>query len=162
MSFMTFLQWLEDTSIGTALREGVSAFPLLECVHVVAVCLVMGTIAIVDMRLLGWRGKDQPVTEVMDAVLPWTRRAFVLAVITGVLLFSSNAVGYVGKAPFVAKMILLVIALLNVAAFHMLVAKNAAQWNSAAQLPATARFAGGLSLLVWIAVVACGRWTGFV
>ncbi len=167
MNFTTFFHWLEDTSIGTALREGLTAFPLIECVHVVAVCVVMGTIAIVDMRLLGWRSRDQSITEVMDAVLPWTRRAFVLAVISGVLLFSSNAVGYVTKAPFIAKMILLVVAMANVVAFHRLIAKyathrHATQWSAATTPPVTVRAAGGLSLVIWIAVIACGRWTGFV
>src|SRR5689334_20719799 len=70
------------------------AFPMLESVHVIAITTVLGAIAIMDLRLLGWAGADSKVTQVSRDALPWTWGAFAVALVTGSLLFTSKAANY--------------------------------------------------------------------
>lgn len=157
----TFLQTVQDTAMATAIREGESLFPWIECVHVLALTLVVGSIAVVDLRLIGWASKDRGVAQVAASVLPVTWSAFALAVISGALLFSSNAVNYAHNVYFEAKMCLIAAAGINMAAYHGLAARNAGAWTTPALTPVRARIFGAVSLCLWIIVVACGRWIGF-
>jgi hypothetical protein len=155
------LQFLEDTPPAVTIREGGLLFPWIECIHVLALTLVIGSIAIVDLRLLGLAWRDRSVTETTALSLPITWTAFVVAAISGGLLFASNATVYAGNAYFQAKMALIVLAGLNMAAYHGFAGKRAAAWHSPAATPWVARIVGGVSLALWISVIACGRWIGF-
>ena len=156
-----FLQWLQATSIATAIRENEILFPWIESVHVLAIVLVVGSISIVDLRLLGLASLDRMVPRLMREILPLTWGAFVVAVITGTLLFSSNATTYAHNFFFLGKMILLVVAGLNMSIFHLFGTRNITHWGAATRTPLIAKTAGAVSLTVWIAVVAFGRWIGF-
>jgi hypothetical protein len=94
-------------------------FPWIESIHVLAIVLVVGTISIIDLRLIGIASLDRAATRLMRDVLPWTWGAFVIAVITGSLLFSSNAPKYAHNFFFQGKMVLLAAAGVNMAIFHM-------------------------------------------
>jgi hypothetical protein len=160
MGFDQFLDWLYGTPIAFAIREHEILFPWIESLHVLAIVLVVGTISIVDLRLLGLASRNRAATMLMRDVLPYTWIAFVVAVITGALLFASNAPTYAHNAYFQAKMALLVVAGCNMALFHLIGAREIVRWDVAAT-PVAAKAAGGISLLLWIAVVVCGRWIGF-
>jgi len=155
------LQTLQDGGVASAIREGETLFPWIECVHVLALALVIGSIAIVDLRLLGLRARDRSVLATTAEALPITWIAFALALLTGGLLFSSNAVAYAHNSFFQAKMALIAIAGLNMAGYHAFVGRGAAAWHTAPLTPLRARIVGGVSLALWIAVAACGRWIGF-
>src|SRR5262249_49990520 len=92
MDLDQFLNWLEGTLIAVAIREHEVLFPWIESLHVLAIALVVGTISIVDLRLIGLASRNRAVTILMREVLPYTW--FGVAVITGLLLFSSNAPKY--------------------------------------------------------------------
>jgi hypothetical protein len=156
-----FCQWLYDTPLAEAIRASAMLFPWFESVHVLAITLVLGSIAIVDLRLLGVASRNRPVTKLIREVLPITWCAFAVAVITGASLFMSNAVEYAKNFPFQMKMLLMVLAGLNMLAFHFLTYRGVAEWDEAAQTPLSARFAGGFSITMWLAIVAFGRWIGF-
>jgi Family of unknown function (DUF6644) len=157
----SFLTALENTGIATAIREGSTLFPWIECVHVLALTLVIGSIAVVDLRLIGLTSRDRGVAEVTAAVLPITWSAFLCAVVTGVLMFSSNATTYGSNIYFRIKMALIVLAGINMGVYHLAVNRGVEDWRSARTTPARARVVGALSLCLWIAVVAAGRWIGF-
>jgi hypothetical protein len=76
-------------------------------------------------------------------------------------MFISNATKYLGNGFFVAKMILIGVAGLNMVVFHFIGARDLPKWDTESRPPFSARLAGGLSLLLWVVVVACGRWIGF-
>ena len=156
-----WLDALQNTAVATAIREGATLFPWIECVHVLALTLVFGSIAVIDLRLLGLSSKDRSVVDTSASVLPVTWCAFVLAVLTGSLLFASNAGAYAHNRYFQAKMLLIVAAGLNMAAYHAFFARGAADWLTPARTPLRARIVGAVSLTLWISVVACGRWIGF-
>jgi hypothetical protein len=159
--FEQSLQSLQDSAIATAIREGESLFPWIECAHVLALSVVIGSIAIVDLRLLGVASRDRGVAQTTAAVLPVTWTAFVLAVTTGGLLFSSNATVYAHNFYFQVKMALIALAGINMAVFHLFLNRGVEAWHTPALTPLRARFVGGLSLCLWIAIAAFGRWIGF-
>ncbi len=161
MTLMPFLQWLEHGQLGTAIRQSTLLFPVIESLHVLAITAMVGTIAVVDLRLLGIASRERPIDELMDEVLPFTRWAFAAAALSGSLLFISHAVDYSHKLPFLIKMGLLLLALVNILVFHRLTVRNIQAWNHR-RLPLTAKLGGGISLAIWIAIVAAGRWIGFV
>lgn len=156
-----FLTQLEATSVATAVRENTWLFPTIESLHVLAISLVVGTIMIVDFRLINVASRRRPVSEIMREVLPYTWVAFCCALITGGLLFSSAAVKYAHNPPFLFKMLLLLVAGTNMAAFHLGSGRKIALWDRDIMTPTGARVAGGLSILIWVSVVALGRWIGF-
>jgi len=159
--FETFLQSLEGTAVATAVREGESLFPWIECLHVLALALVIGSIAAVDLRLIGLTARSRGVAQTTAAMLPLTWTAFGFAVITGGLLFASNATTYGHNTHFQVKMTLIASAGCNMLVYHLFLGRGAETWHSAAATPLRARIAGAISLALWIAVAAFGRWIGF-
>jgi hypothetical protein len=156
-----FIHALEHSGLADAIREDDLLFPLIESVHVLAICLVVGSIAVVDLRLLGLASLHRSVDRLSRSILPVTWGTFGLAVATGSLLFISHASKYLQNGFFITKLVLIAAAGLNMALFHLIVAKDVRRWENDALPPLPARFAGGVSLLLWAAVVACGRWIGF-
>ena len=160
-SLEPFLQSLQDSGLATAIREGESLFPWIECAHVLALSLVLGSIAIVDLRLLGLASRDRTVAQTMAAVLPVTWTAFVFVVLTGGLMFTSNATVYAHNFYFQIKMALIALAGMNMTLFHLFLSRGVDGWQTPALTPLRARFVGALSLCLWIAIAAFGRWIGF-
>jgi len=161
MSVEAFYHWLEATAPATAIRESSLLFPTVESVHVVAITLMFGTIAIVDLRLLCLGSMQSQVSRLTRSLLPWTWGAFAVAAITGSLLFSSNATTYAHNGYFQAKLLLILAAAINMLVFHSVGARNMGTWDLQPRTPPAARIAGAVSLLIWVAVVTCGRWIGF-
>jgi hypothetical protein len=157
----SLLQSLQDTPIATAVREQTSLFPWIECVHVLALTLVIGSIAIVDLRLIGLTSRDRSVAQTTALALPVTWSAFIIAALSGALLFSSNATVYAYNAYFQAKLVLIGLAGLNMSAYHLFLGSSAHDWHTPAMTPWRARIVGAVSLCLWIAIAACGRWIGF-
>jgi len=153
--------WLQATPVAKAISENEILFPWIESVHVLAIVLVVGTISIVDLRLLGVASLDRSARRLMQDVLPFTWGAFVVAAITGSLMFASDAVNYAHNFFFRGKLVLLMLAGLNMAVFHLIGVGNIARWGVTRQTPWPAKAAAAVSLLVWIAVVAFGRGIGF-
>jgi hypothetical protein len=157
----SFFQWLYDTSLAEAIRSNEMLFPWIESIHVLAITLVLGSIAVVDLRLLGIASRSRPVTRLIREVLPVTWCAFTVAVLTGGTLFTSNAVEYSKNLPFQMKMGLMALAGINMVAFHLVTYRSVAQWDEAPRTPPAARVAGAVSIALWLGIVAFGRWIGF-
>ncbi len=155
------ISYFEDSALADNIRENDLLFPLIESVHVLSICLVVGSILVVDLRLLGLASINRPVSRVANGILPLTWGAFAVAVASGSLLFISNATKYLENGYFVAKILLICAAGLNMAIFHAISARDLPKWENEKKLPLSARLAGGLSILLWVSVVTCGRWIGF-
>ena len=156
-----FAAVIENIGIAESIRESEVLFPFIESLHVIAICLVVGSILTLDLRLLGFASLQRPVSRLTAAILPVTWGAFTVAVMTGLLLFISNASKYLANGYFDAKLCLIAAAGLNMMVFHGLSARDMSQWEQRKSSPVSARVAGALSILIWIAVVACGRMIGF-
>src|SRR5712691_1433269 len=155
------LEWLQTTTLAKAIGENEVLFPWIESIHVLAIVLVVGTISIVDLRLLGLASLDRAVSRLMRDVLPVTWSAFVVAAISGALLFSSNATVYAHNFFFQGKLVLLAAAGVNMAVFHVTGVRDISRWGATRTTPLAAKAAGAVSLLIWVCVIVFGRWIGF-
>ena len=137
------------------------AFTTIEVIHVAAILLVIGSIAIVDLRLLGIASTARPFTQLARDVLPFTWVAFVLAATTGSLLFISQATAYFTTTTFWIKMSIMALAAINMLIFEFITVRGVQNWDLKTTPPPPARLAGGISLTCWLLVFVFGRWTGF-
>jgi hypothetical protein len=151
---------LEASGLGQAMRQWLWLYPSVETVHIVGIGLLFGSIAVFDLRLLGL-SRSIPVKRLAAHVLPWTAASFLLIIPSGLLMFTAHATEFIDSPVFVLKMCLIMIAGLNAALFHTIVFRTADVWDSEEMRklppPPSARAAGAVSLLLWIAVIACGR-----
>jgi hypothetical protein len=150
---------LQNSTLAVAVSE--NWFPWIESAHVIALAMVAGTIFVVDTRLIGLTSLSLRFSYVSDRLLPWTWGAFIGAAITGTLMFMAGATSYVDNNPLLFKLGLIVLAGVNMAYFQFVTYRTIARWDSG-RPPAAARTAGYISLALWIAIIACGRWIGFV
>ena len=162
MGLLEACAWLEATRLGTGITESEWLFPTIETLHVLALTLVVGTIAAVDLRLLGVATRQVGAVQLSREMLPWTWGAFVVAAITGSLMFVSAATKYYANVPFRIKMVLLALAGANMAVLHFGAWRSAGSWDMTLPTPRPVRTAAALSLLFWVGVVVSGRWIGFV
>ena len=160
MTLLAMMTWLEHRPFAIAIAESTWLFPIVETVHVLAVTVVVGSVAMMDLRLLGAGSKDQAASEVIASSLPWAWSAFAVAFVAGSLMFSSKAGTYYVNLPFRIKMVCLALAAVNMLTFHFLTARGMAAWDRGTPPPA-ARFAAACSLTLWVVIVASGRWIGF-
>jgi hypothetical protein len=156
-----FCQWLEHTWIGGAVRESLWLFPAIETVHLLGMAAVLGTILVFDLRLLGWTMCRQRVSELGSRLIPWSWAAFAVQLVTGAILFSSEAVKLYGNPAFRLKLLLIVLAGAQFLIFSRTVYRGVAAWDQGAT-PVGAKTAGGISIVLWIGIVAAGRFIGFL
>lgn len=162
MRITDVLEWIKGTSLATSISESTWLFPTIETVHVLALALVVGSIALVDLRLLGISGRNRPVSRTLAEMLPWTWIGFAVAALSGSLMFASAATRYAGNVFFLTKLTALGLAGLNMVFFHLAIHRSVARWDHQARPPFAARMTGALSLALWTGIVTLGRWVGFV
>ena len=154
-------QQIEYSGLGQYLAADPLAFPMIESVHVIALVTVFGSILIMDLRMLGFASNAGAISRISRETVRLTWVAFVLAAITGTLLFISKASSYMMNPYFLTKMCLIAIAGLNMGWFHLITQKGQDQWDTAADIPTSVKIAGALSLTLWLLVIFFGRAIGF-
>jgi hypothetical protein len=164
MSIAAVLATIESWPISAALRGETPGtewlFPIIETLHVMALTIVFGSIAMVDLRLLGIASRSSAVSRLSNEVLPWTWTAWCVAALFGTLMFMAKAETYAGNLQFQLKFVCMGLAALNMLVFHFGAYRQVARWDSG-EPPVSAKLAGALSLSLWIGVVFFGRWVGF-
>lgn len=153
----SFLEWLGNTRWSVALLESYYVWPLVESTHVLTLALFVGTVVMMDLRLVGLAFRGVPVSAFTGRLLPWTRVGFAVMVVTGLLLFYSSPLRYYHNLFFRVKVLLLVAAGLNVWFFHSRIHRSVASWGGAFRSPRAARVAGLISVIAWTGVVFSGR-----
>lgn len=157
MDILSICQWLEKTPFAAAMRNSSWLFDITETTHTLGIILVAGTIMLVDLRLLGLGLKEERVSEVVERIVPWTLAGFAFMVVTGGWLFASEARKLYHSPAFRIKLVLLGLAGLNALIFHLTVYRAAEEWDDRKVLPARARLAGAISLILWAGIIAAGR-----
>lgn len=157
----TIWESIQYSSLGIFIAESTWAFPTIETLHVIALVTVLGTIFVMDLRLLGVASTNYPITAMSKDTLKWTWAGFVMAAITGTLLVISKTSSYVINPFFMGKMVLLAIAGLNMLYFHRVTWKTVSEWDTSPVVPLGAKVAGITSLIFWIVIVFFGRAIGF-
>jgi hypothetical protein len=155
-AMITPLQALNHWAPIVWLKTNVYAYPTLEVMHIVGIALVFGTLWIVDLRLLlRITALDKLDAQLLaKALLPWTIVGFLLAVMTGLTMFVSRIGDLISNTAFIIKMCLLFTAGTNAAILH---ARGSLDAKSV-----ITRTQAGLSILIWMAVITCGRWIAYV
>jgi hypothetical protein len=155
-------QWLQASGFFTFLRESGYVYPIILTTHVVGIAMCGGMILVVDLRLLGWAMQSWSVSDVVGQLrrLKWTGLAIVVA--SGILLTCCKAEDYYRNRVFWAKLLLLALAGAHALVFRRSVYGNTAELDKAAVMPARARLAGALSLILWTCIALAGRGTGYI
>ncbi len=151
----SFFHWLTNSALANALNRYEWAFPMVQSLHFMGFALSIGTIAIVDLRLLGIGMRRQQASELAADLNRWTCAGIALMLITGPLMFATDAVTYHVNPSFQFKMVCLMTALV----FHFTIHRRAVRPDVP---PVAAKLAGALSLLLWTTVVAAGRFIAFI
>lgn len=153
------LEWLSGSIVAQALTASPTLYIFVNAAHILSIGLLVGAILPLDLRVLGLFGRAS-----LQELGPFLSRAamigVVLAILTGMALFTVQAVEYAGNPAFLTKMGLLVAGVANAVLLH-----TAAPWRRAlveGHAPVSVRFLAALSLIIWIAAVVAGRWIGFV
>lgn len=151
--------WLAATAPAQAMRGNAWLYPAVETAHILGFVLLVGAVAMFDLRVLGFARHLAP-RALARHLLPWSAGSLLLVVPSGLLLFMAQPADMLGNPVFLSKMGLVMLAALNALAFH-----RSRWWRSAAVMTeagAGARLQAGLSLAFWVAVIVCGRMIAYV
>jgi hypothetical protein len=151
-----WLVWLETSGLAVAMRQWQWLYPIVEIVHIVGFVVLVGAAFMFDARLLG-RSRALPVSGLERHLLPWARWSLALIVPSGLMMFAAHATEMATNEAFRLKLVFLAAALANAAVFHRWPFRTVADWDTEVIGPGAARAAGALSLVLWTAVIACGR-----
>jgi hypothetical protein len=162
MDMLALCKWLEQTWVGGGIRQSLWLFPAIETLHLLGMAALVGTITVYDLRLLGWILRRERVSDLTRRLLPWAWAGFAVQVITGALLFSSEAVKVYDNPAFRVKILLILLAGAQALIFQWTSYRNVATWDDSPVMPAGAKMAGCISILLWIGIVAAGRFIGFM
>ena len=146
MSLFGFCQWLEQTSLSVAIRESAWAFPIIESVHVLGLCL-FGMAILMDFRVLGLALRRVPAAEIAADLMPWMTAGIVVVVVSGILTFLNTPVEYYNNRVFRIKVLMLLLVAVNA---WVLRGRRSQQGRKAV-------FARCVSLVLWAGIIVAGR-----
>ena len=157
MSLLGFFQWCEQSGIGEAIRKSAWLFPLIEAIHLLGLGLIGGAVLVVDLRLLGLGLRRQSVAQLAREAQPWLIGSLVLMIITGSLLFLSEAIKCYYHPAFWLKMTSLFLAIV----FTFTVQRKVTMADQTRVRPLWGKVVALVSVLLWSGVGIGGRWIGF-
>lgn len=151
-----FLVYLETSGLAMLMRQSQWLYPIVEIAHILGFALLVGSVAMFDLRLLGL-SRSLPVSGMARHLLRWSLGSLLLVVPSGLMMFSAHATEFADNTAFRVKMALLVTAAANAAWFHRTSFRSVADWNTDVAPPSASRVAAGVSLALWVGVIGCGR-----
>jgi hypothetical protein len=157
MSLLSFFTWCENTSLGEAIRDSRWLFPAIESVHLLALAVIGGAVLVMNLRLVGFGIQRQPAAQLWRDTWPWLMGSLTAMLISGTMLFTSEAIKLYYHGAFWVKMISLLLAML----FTFTVMRKVALADPGRVGPVRGRVAALVSILLWTTVGVCGRWIGF-
>lgn len=155
MDLLPLFQSFETSTLGLIVRQSIWLFPVIQCFHLLSLSLLGGTVLVLDMRLLGLGLQSQPHAELTRKVQPWLIGSLMTIIVTGILMFLSEAVKCYYSPPFWYKMGCLVAAIL----FTFLVRRRLTV--AASEKPILLKLTALVSLSLWFGVAFSGRWIAF-
>ncbi len=161
MSLYEICQFIQDSQIGTAIRESQIVFPVVESIHVLGLAVSAGAIVLLDLRLTGLGMPQVTPGQLMNRLKPWYMTGFAVMMITGGLLFWSEAEKLYRSPTFRWKLFFLILAGLNALYYEVKFVPKMDGWTEKSALPQGAKIAGWCSLISWAAVIGFGRWTAY-
>jgi hypothetical protein len=161
MGILAVCQWLQSTGWATAVRESLYIYPILYTLHIFGFVVLVTATSALDLRMLGWGLREWSVSRVAKLTLPWAKAGLTANVMTGFVVFSSNAVSMYNNTAFRVKMLLVLTAGLNILVFRRTTFRRVGEWGERGATPRAAKLMAGISLIVWFGIVAMSRVIGF-
>jgi len=155
------LESIQNLSLASALRESALVYPIIMAIHLTGMGLFGGMIAMTDLRILGVAFTKSPVADVHNQLRPWKHLGLTLVVACGALLAFSKAAIYWPNPYFKLKLALLAGVAIHALVFRGSVYKNLEEFDRTGVVPGNAKVAAVISLVLWISLVAAGRWIGY-
>jgi hypothetical protein len=157
LSLYSICDSIQSSGLMTHVRETPWVYPIIMSIHLVCIAVFGGMILVTDLRLLGAGLKDKTVAEVVGGLRPFKRIGFVVMVTCGLLLAGSEAPQYYRNPYFLTKMALLVLVGVHAMVFKPAVYDHPEELDKSPVLPARAKAAAVLSLILWVSIPVCGR-----
>jgi hypothetical protein len=156
---MEILVWLESSLLAQLVRQ--SLYPLAQIVHILGFSLLVGAIAIFDLRLLGY-ARRLPVYELARFNLPLARLSFVVVLGSGILLFLAHPTVLIVNRAFQVKLLAIALAGINAMTFHYKSFRQMKDWDDRQQVSSSAKAIAICSLTIWTIVIVCGRLIAYI
>lgn len=156
----SLIVWLDGTWLSSFVASHWWAWPFAETVHFVGLCLLIGVIGILDLRLLGM-ARGLSIASV-HRLVPWGVAGFVLNVVSGIAFVAADPSRFLPGGYFQVKLVLIVAAGINVLVFYMKVYRQSMEWAPDADVPTDAKVIAAVSLLLWSTITILGRFMAFV
>jgi len=157
MSLLAFFQWCYQTQIGETIRDSTWLFPVIEAFHLLGLALTVGSVLIVQLRLLGVGLSRQPVAQLSASVQPFLLAGLALSFSTGIPLFLSESIKAYYSFAFWIKMACLFLVLL----YTFTIQRRLTRTNRTSEQPLLGRIMAITALTLWFGVAWGGRWIGF-
>jgi hypothetical protein len=154
-----FVEWIQNTNLSTAIREGGLPYPIIGGIHLLSIALFGGMLIVTDLRLLGWALQKRLVSDVMNQSRAWKRLGFVVVVVTGLLLAWAEPVRLYKSPSFWVKMVLFALVGVHAAVFRAGVYEHPERLDKV--VTRQAKIAASLSLLLWAGLIVSGRLIAF-
>ncbi len=158
---LALFHWIQNTAWATWFRQADFIFPVVEGSHILALSLSVGLILMLDLRLLGLAFRSEPISRIMLQVMPWALPGFAVVFGSGLLLFFAQAESVYTNNYFRVKILTLALLGLNAAFYQYKYYPHMAEWDAAPSVPAGVKVVAATSLVLWMAVILCGRLTAY-
>jgi hypothetical protein len=158
-----FIQWLSATWVSVIIQKVFWIIPTVQTVHILAISVVLASMAMFDLRLLGIAGRQHSIVSLSQRFMPWLWCALIVLAASGSVLIVGEPKRALGNPVFLAKMIMLTLAVTLTLAFQVTLKRDLARGNgdlTPAHL-AAAKFTGLVSLVLWVGIAVAGRWIAY-
>ena len=155
------IHWIMATSASKTVANVAWVIPAVQTIHILAISVVISTMAMLDLRLMGLTGRRYTIRAVADRFLPWMWLAVIVLLITGVILITGEPDRALGNWVFQTKMALLVAVLAVSWGLNRALKRDLTAWESGSRQERAAKVTGLVSLLLWIGIVVAGRWIAY-
>jgi uncharacterized membrane protein len=145
-------RWLQDNSFIAAINGTSWTAAALEIVHYFSMFILVGSMVIVDLRVLGLVGRRQDATDLAGRLFPWIWISFGLNFLSGFLMFAASATSYYRNDIFYDKVAVIVLAIVT----NIIVQQRLSRWNRLPAMPASAKVLAAVSIVLWIGAIIAG------
>jgi hypothetical protein len=157
-----FALWLSVTPISLFIQNVLWIIPAVQCVHIVAIAVVLSSVAMIDLRIFGMAGRQTAMSETADRYAPWIWGGLTVLAVTGGVLITGEPVRSLTNPAFQLKMLMLLAAVIVTAVFQVTVRRHAGFWDRSTNSASAIRIAAILTLLLWFAIAVAGRWIAYM
>jgi uncharacterized protein DUF6644 len=152
-----FAEWLSHTSFSLAIQTHEWIIPTIQSIHIVAIGITLASVFMIDLRILGWAGRDQTLMETTARFGPWLSGALGVLLVTGGLMVIGEPMRELLAFSFWFKMCLVAIGIALAAAFQITLRRNEQHWETSLVNRWSIKSLAILTLLIWVAIVILGR-----